>query len=289
MNKQNDSLLNVGQGAITETLRILTNLGVTPERLARVRSDPAFAKKIAEVFLGGIKKTQPLHWDKKVKAKYSYPKEYTGPRPIQDQIRDLAKIFNVNSKDALTFAKTLPVFPKDAVAEGYFAIINPEYLSSIYSVSVQRMLDEVKKLYPSFHNYREGQIDEKHIRLAQLTKDAYLKLVQEQKGPIWIIPANLGALHAGEAPILSLEILLENEFPLDVIAGCSIILTHTTRLVRWEELDMFLPGTEFSYDADGVFSKVAYLYFDDVRVGFDASGAGCRGDSFGVASGFPPQ
>ena len=54
MNKQKDSLLNVGQGAITDTLRILTELNVTPDHLARIRSDPNFAMKIAQAILGSL-------------------------------------------------------------------------------------------------------------------------------------------------------------------------------------------------------------------------------------------
>ena len=40
-------------------------------------------------------------------------------------------------------------------------------------------------------------------------------------------------------------------------------------------------------DADGVFSKVANLYFNDDKVRFNTNDTDYRNDNFGVASGFP--
>ena len=284
-NNSGSGLWNSSFGEIGATLKTLEDLGVTNEHLTQIRSDPGFAKIVADVFLRGIEKpVVRLYADERVQSNRAYPSEYNGPKPIEVQIKKLAKIFNLNSKFALQYAKTLSKSPK---GEGYFAIVRPGALSSVYSQAVQVALDELKKARPNFCNYREGQIDEQHVRLSEATGKNYEKFSQEQKGDIWIISAQLGSAYKGQSSRCVIEEFISDEFSLDAIAGISIVLVHSERLTRYDELDMWLPGTQFSYGADGVFSRVAVLCFDDDEVRFGAIGADCPDDSFGVASGFP--
>lgn len=58
--------------------------------------------------------------DEEVPSDCTYPEEYKGPKPIADQIKALAEIFDLDPSYALEFAKNLPALPDGA--EGWFAI-----------------------------------------------------------------------------------------------------------------------------------------------------------------------
>ena len=42
--------------------------------------------------------------DQEVKSKYTYPKEYKGPRPIEEQIKTIAEAFGLDPVHAVEFA-----------------------------------------------------------------------------------------------------------------------------------------------------------------------------------------
>lgn len=235
--------------------------------------------------------------DEEVRAACGYPKEYKGPKPIEQQIKAIAEIFGLNPASALEYAKNLPVLPEGA--EGWFAIPSVDALTAKHFSEVTdsaekycRALQLVHQKIAesrSFYNYRDGQIDTAHIKVSVHTLEKMNQTVQQQKGDILIIAAQLGKRHGGRSVRRAREVFTANEYGLTSVAGGSIVLVHPERLVRWKELDMDMAGDEFSDDGDGQFGRAPYFHFDDGKVRFGTSGVGSARDHYGSSSGFVSQ
>lgn len=210
-------------------------------------------------------------------SNYAYPAEYRGPRPIAEQIETLAKMFGLDPQSALAYAEHLPELP--AGAEGWFAFPRQVVLTAIHS--------KIAETRP-FHNWREKQMDSfrTHARTVAFTE----KLVAEQgPGDILIVAAQLGMRHRGCSTRRADEKFVRNEFGLTAEMGAAIALTHPERFVRWEELDMDLPGTEFDDPgSDDRFDRRAYLSWNDGEVKFGTHHVSDAYAFFGSASGFLP-
>ena len=236
--------------------------------------------------------------DEEVQSNYTYPSEYNGPKPIQDQIKALAKIFDLNPADALEYAKNLPELPDGA--EGWFAIPSIEALTKKhfpkvtdpaeqYCRAIQLVHTKIKGSR-LFHNWREGQITAAQLRVHARTAHAIDLIAEQQKGDILIIAAQLGMRHRGKSVRRAREVFKANEFGLGSLAVGSIVLTHPERLVRWEELDMDCAGDEFAPDAGGVFSEAPFFgFYGGSEVGFDARSVDRAGGYYGSASGLLSQ
>ena len=235
--------------------------------------------------------------NEEVRSNYTYPKEYKGPKPINDQIKAIAKIFGLDPSHALEFAKTLPELPNGA--EGWFAIPSVDALAAKHFPEVtdpiQKYCQAVQIVHTkiadsrSFYNYREGQITPAQLRVHARTAHALDLIAETQKGDILIVAAQLGMRHRGKSVRRAREVFVANEFGLGSLAVGSIVLTHPERLVRWEELDMDCSGDEFSPEADGDFSRSPYFGFSDGRVRFGTSFVGGPHGYFGSVSGFLSQ
>lgn len=235
--------------------------------------------------------------NEEVRSSYTYPKEYKGPKPINDQIKAIAKIFGLDPSHALEFAKTLPELPNGA--EGWFAIPSVDALATKHFPEVtdpaQKYCQAVQLVHTkiadsrSFYNYREGQITPAQLRVHARTAHALDLIAETQKGDILIVAAQLGMRHRGKSVRRAREVFVANEFGLGSLAVGSIVLTHPERLVRWEELDMDCSGDEFSPGADGDFSLSPDFYFSGGEVEFDARFVGYPHDFFGSVSGFLSQ
>ena len=249
------------------------------------------AKLIAELSVSN------QYANEEVCSSYTYPKEYKGPKPINDQIKAIAKIFGLDPSHALEFAKTLPELPNGA--EGWFAIPSVDALAAKHFPEVtdpiQKYCQAVQLVHTkiadsrSFYNYREGQITPAQLRVHARTAHALDLIAETQKGDILIVAAQLGMRHRGKSVRRAREVFVANEFGLGSLAVGSIVLTHPERLVRWEELDMDCSGDEFSPGADGGFSRSPCFYFDG-GVWFVARFVGVPPrDGFGSVSGFLSQ
>src|SRR3989338_5784156 len=215
--------------------------------------------------------------NEEVKSNYTYPKEYKGPKPINDQILAIAKIFDLHPSHALEFAKTLPELPNGA--EGWFAIPSVDALAAKHfhkvTVPTKKYCQAVQLVHAkiadsrSFYNSREGQITPAKLRVHARTAHALDLIAETQKGDILIVAAQLGMRHRGKSVRRAREFFVANEFGLGSLAVGSIVLTHPERLVRWEELDMDCSGDEFSPEADGDFSRSPCFLFSVGRVRFD--------------------
>jgi hypothetical protein len=248
------------------------------------------AKLIAELSVSN------QYANEEVRSSYTYPKEYKGPKPIADQIKALAKIFDLDPSHAFEFAKSLPAFPEGA--EGWFAIPSIDALAKkhfpevtdpaeMYCHAVQLVHSEIAASR-LFYNCCEGQITPAQLRLSDHTAHAIDKIAATQPGDILIVAAQLGFRHRGKSVRLAREVFMEGEFGLGSLAVGSIILTHHERLVRWRELNINCSGDEFSSEADGNFAQSTFFYFDfnDDRMKFGTFVVNCPSETFPAVSGF---
>lgn len=236
--------------------------------------------------------------DEEVSSNYTYPPEYKGPRNIAEQVKTIAKIFNLDAKQALEYIKNLPALPDGA--EGWFAIPAVDAIAKHHFPEVTDPAEKycraiqlvLKKIAESreFYNYREGNITPEHLRLTARTAHALELIAKTQKNSdILVVACQLGMRHRGRSTRRSREVFVVNEFGLGSLAGGSIVLTHPERLVRFDELDMDCPGDEFSPDGDGGLSRAPIFYFVDVKAKFGAIFVDIADGYYGSGSGFLSQ
>jgi hypothetical protein len=269
--------------------------GLSDEEAQRVNDTSGLADLIGN-FISENRRSDKYK-DEEVRSSYTYPKEYKGPKPIEDQIKAIAKIFDLNPTEALQYAKNLPKLPEGA--EGWFAIPSTEAIAKKHFPEVTDPVEKYcraiqlvhTKIAASrrFYNYREGQITPAQLKIHAHTANALEQIAETQKGDILIIAAQLGMLHRGQSVRRAREVFVTNEFGLGSLAVGSIALTHPERFVRWEELDMDCPGDEFSSEAGGQFDDAPCFRFGDVGVGFGTDYVAYAGGVYGSASGFLPQ
>ncbi len=235
--------------------------------------------------------------DEEVETGYTYPREYRGPKPINDQIKAIAEILGLDSSHALEFAKTLPELPMGA--EGWFAIPTVDAVATKhfpevtdpadhYCRAVELVLERIGKSR-KFYNYREGEITPNRLRQHVRTLNALGKLAETQKGDILIVAAQYGMRHRGRSTRRARECFVGNEFGLGAFAVGCMALVHPERYVRWEELDTDCAGDEFAPDADGGFSFAPFFHFYDGEVVFSADWFDDARAYYGSVSAFLPQ
>lgn len=236
--------------------------------------------------------------DEEVASKYGYLSGYK-PNGIVEQTNRLRELFpglGYANQELLTqIEKGEAKLPENA--EGWFAIPNwrknPKIFGSTYSGAVQKILDLLKQTRKGrFHNYRDGAIDEKHLRQSVKSEEFWTKLAEAQGNPdILLVPAQFGIRHRGRSVRRARVIIGDtgNEVGLDAFAVGSMLLTHPNRLEHYDDLYIDCAGDEFSPEGDGVFSVAPIFSFDDDRLRFDTFGVDDTSDNFGSASGFSPQ
>ena len=143
--------------------------------------------------------------DGEVRSKYVHPNEYKGPKPIVDEIKALAEIFDLNPSQAIEFAKSLSGLPRGA--EGWFAVPSVGALAAKYFPEVtdpgEKYCHAVKLVHEKiagsrlFYNYRQGLIDATHMRVHARTARVIDKIAQTQKGDILIVAGQLGMSNRG--------------------------------------------------------------------------------------------
>jgi hypothetical protein len=223
--------------------------------------------------------------NEEVISTYVYPTEYKGPKPIAEQIAQLATVFKLNPDSALAYAANLPdmksFVPEDALPfVGWFA-----FPRAIERGLVLAKLAESRR----FYNYRESQMD--RFRVLARTAMAIEQLATQQgNGDILVVAAQLGMRHRGRSDRRAREVFVRNEFGFDSVMGGAVTLTHPKRFVCWEQLHMDLPGDEFD-DPDSVvlFDRAPFLYLDGGGLEFGTKTVGVARPRYGGASGFLPQ
>lgn len=235
--------------------------------------------------------------NEEVQSNYTYPKEYDGPKPIEEQIRALAKILGLDQANALEYTKNLPELP--AGAEGWFAIPSSDGLKKLfpqigndaerYCAGV-RLVHEKIATSREFYNHRDGQITPNRLRVHARTAHALDLIAEHQPGDILIVAGQLGMRHRGRSVRRARECFDSNEFGLGSLAVGIMILTHPERLSHHDDLWIDCAGDEFD-DPDAVvrFAHAPYFYFHGGKVRFGTYWFGNASDFYGAASAFVPQ
>lgn len=231
-----------------------------------------------------------------VSSSYAYPGEYKGPKLIAEQVKTIAIIFGLNPKEALEFAKNLPMLLEGA--EGWFAVPKVSAVAKKFFPAITNPLEQyceaVKLVHNklaetrNFCNYREGQITTAQIRQHSRTLGFLEQLEAEQKGDILILAVQYGMRHRGKSVRRVRETFTSNEFGLTSFALGCMALIHPERYVCWEELDTDCAGDEFSPVANGVFSRSPVFNFGDDEFEFDTIGVSSGFNNFGAVSAFVP-
>lgn len=238
--------------------------------------------------------------NEEVASNYTYPVEYRGPKPLVTQIKALAKTLGLNPESALAYAENLPKLDS---LKGWFAFSRTEALASItsqpedeevsleeqYCRGVNFVLGKLGESR-SFYNYREGQIVPERLRQLDRTLEG-LTLLSKMQGDsdILVAPFQLGMSHRGCSTRRARERFVGNEYGATSMMGACIALTHPERFVRFEELDMDLPGDEFDDPVSDVrFDHAPFLFFHG-RLRFVAGRVDFAFQLFGSASWFLPQ
>ena len=227
--------------------------------------------------------------DQEVKSNYGYLSGYRQPNPISQQIALLAELF---SEVHLGAAKLeLANMEVNSLAEGWFAIPDWHIVAPTYSQAVQKILDLIKKTRGRLYNYREGQIDERHLRESKRSQRAWDMIRSSQPNcGILLVQAQFGLRHAGKSDLRALETMpYSYEFGLGAYANGVMILTHQNRLANYNDLWIDCAGDEFSDEGVGVFERAPLWGFSDGRVGFGAIGVGSSNGYYGSSSGFLAQ
>jgi hypothetical protein len=246
--------------------------------------------------------------NEEVRSRYTYSKEYKGPKPINDQINAVAEIFSLNPNQALGYAKNLPALPEGA--EGWFAIpsvcaLAPKRSRKVinsadkYCRAVQLVHTKIKQSRPFCNYCYKRQIIPAHLRVSARTTYA-LECIAEKQGyidhdtgvyvpnDIVIIAAQLGLRYRGRSVCDARESFAQNEFGLTSLAVGSIIVTHPER-DHWEELYIDCAGDEIAPVANGDFSSMPFFCCYSISVVFGVGQCNNVADPFGSASGFLPE
>lgn len=226
--------------------------------------------------------------DEVVFSGYAYPPEFTGLKPVRDQVEALMQHFpNLDPTWALEqgqswYDRLKPEFP-DWV-EGPLVYI---WRGASYHSAVQIVLDKLG-MTQKFRNYREGQIDANYLKQTELTEKMENQLHLIQPGSFLIVPSQLGKRYAGSSVRRDRELFIPGEFGHGSLAVSCLALTHPQRFVRWEQLHVDCAGDEFSSRANGVFDYAPCLRSFCSELEFSTRGVRNPYNYYGSMSAFLP-
>jgi len=268
---------------------------LSEDEAQRVNDTSGLSDLIAEFIAEN--RTTGKYKDEEVQSRYGYLSGYKKPKGIVEQTNILRALFpgiGFVNQDLLTQIEKGEVnLPENA--EGWFAIPNwvknPEIFGNTYGEALQVVLNKIKETRKgNFKNFREGELDEKHLRMSMRTGKFFHDLSMAQGQPdILIVPGQFGFTHRGRSVRRAREVFTENEFGLGAFAVGCMLLTHENRLNNYDDLYIDCAGDEFSPYADGDFSSAPLFVFFGGRVEFNTVFVGSARDHFGSASGLSPQ
>ena len=282
-------LARVASDAAEKAVRYYENL--SKDGAQRVHGNPEFAVRIREATILAIAElsVSDRYADEEERSSYTYPNEYDGPKPIEEQIKAIAEIFSLDPMQALEYAKHLPELP--AGAEGWFAIPKWQTIAPTYAEAVHKVLDAIKQARNGkFYNYRDGQIVNERLRQSVKTEAVFQKLCEEQKDhDILVVAAQFGLRHRGRSVRRAREVMQANECGLGAFAVGIMLLTHSKRLSHYDDLWIDCVGDEYSPGAGDRFDFAPRFSFRDGGVRFDARWVDDARDFYGSVSAFLPQ
>ena len=287
---------------LCQSAKTLAIKRVNPDKAGTQRligSGDEVGKELNEFMIDLVRRyaTTDQFAEEEVESKYGYLSGYEKPIGVTEQCNQLRAIFpgvGYPNQDLLSrIEKGEAELPEGA--EGWFAIPNwmkhATIFGSTYSQAVQTVLDAIKKARGRLYNYREGQIDEAHLRQLARSEKFWKELAEAQGNPdILLVPAQFGIRHRGRS-VRRARVVIEGtsgEFALGAFAVGIMILTNPIRLQNYDDLWIDCAGDEFS-GGDGVFARAPCFRFHDDGVGFGAIYVASALGYYGSASGFLPQ
>jgi hypothetical protein len=287
-------------GDVAESDPVQDALGkLDKEGAERLKGNPDFAEGLRQFVVTQIVELSVSNRfaNEEATSNYGYLSGYQ-PKGITQQcnrLRELIPGLGYANLDLLKQVEDGTIM-LPANAEGWFAIPNiwkkggQTAIGTTDSECVHKVLDLIKQTRGALYNYREGQVDEKHIRQLAKTKKVMEEISEAQGNPdILIISAQFGLRHRGRSVRRAREVFTSNEFGLGAFVVGIMILTHPERLMNYDDLWIDCSGDEWSPDGDGGFSRAPCFFFVGGWVGFGAHVVGLAYDCYGSASGFPPQ
>lgn len=161
-------------------------------------------------------------------------------------------------------------------------------LAPTYAGAVKIVLDRIKETRP-LYNWRDGQIDDAHLRETDRKREMMAKYPVSEDGRYVTISAQMGPKYKGKSVKEVRTILGDGEFGLGAFETGCILLANPDILKSNDDLYIDCPGDEFSPDGGGAFSRAPLWLFHGDRLRFDAGGVSRASDFYGSASGFSPQ
>ncbi len=294
---QIEQINRFGSDAIRKVLNELGLDGLGAQRV--IEHGGEFVEAIRNTALASLKdlSVSDKFKDEEVSSSYGYLSGYT-PKGLTEQCNRLRELFSGIGYANLDLLAQIEAGKAElpANAEGWFAIPNiwkkggQPKIGSTYSECVQKILDTIKETRGRLYNYREGSIDEKHLRQLVTSKEMFEKISEEQGNPdILIISAQFGLRHRGRSVRRARVVMASGEFGLGAFAIGCMLLTHPERLEQSDDLWIDCTGDEFAPDDDGRFSDAPFFNFYGDEVEFGSDFVSNADDDCGSASAFFPQ
>ena len=238
---------------------------------------------------GGSFPPCPFFADEEVPSNYGYPPEFEQKTPLEQLLQ--FGFLNLDCAPTLAYLKQLPGRPIGA--EGLYPYVYPKWqrVAKTYGEALERMLAAYStRIGGNFSNFLNGKLGLEYLRQEERTVEAEKILAKEQTGEYLVVWAQFGFLHRGRSHRRARLCYLPHEFGLGAFAGSAMLLSHPDRLIRLEQLHLFLSGDKYNPEADGGFSSAPLFHFGgDGRVGFGARWFDNAAGHYGSASAFLPQ
>jgi hypothetical protein len=224
--------------------------------------------------------------DEETTSEYGYPEGFSSKSPAE-KLAVLTKHFpnlDASKVDELVLA----IVNSGGLREGEEELLicpKPSMIANNYDDALIKVL-EILGASRAFKNWRDGQLDNEHMRLTPKTMDAIAQMEQETPGDYLVFPVQMGMRHRGKSIRRARVCFEENEFGLGPLEVACYLLTTPERFGRWEDLGVDCAGIEYRFEVGGGFDDALCFYFYGGRLRFSRRWIDRVSGSFGSASGF---
>lgn len=227
-------------------------------------------------------RTRSSSLNEEVESTYGYLYGYQ-PKSITEQVARLRELFpRLGSADPKLANQPLP-----EGAEGWFAIPRWDTIAPTYGQAVENVLTMISEIgNGKFHNYRDGELGPDYLRQHERTALMFQKLSGQQRhSDIIVVPSQFGLRHRGRSVRRARELFDNSEFGLGAFAVGAMLLTHSDRLMSYDDLWIDCAGDEYSRGASGRLEFAPFFSYDG-KIKFFTCWFGNALDKSGSASGF---
>lgn len=172
------------------------------------------------------------------------------------------------------------------ISENRYAFPHWSTVDTTYSGAVVKVLAAIKESRP-FYNYRDGELDEQHLRERP---EKIAGINQCTSKGIVTIDVQLGHKWKGVSVEQVRKLYTEGEYGLGAYEVGCILLASPELIQSSDDLFLDCPGDEFDNSYSDVrFGHAPVLYWHDGRLEFGAPQFGVADGRFGSASFFVPS